>query len=983
MQGRTKQYMKGCFDVNDYINNLINILGYDSKNISKSCNDLYDYVYCVYYTDNESNLEIPYNLIGIKYFDIIDEKEIQSYHRIYWNSNDMPISILVFKNEIRIYNNFTYDSEKALLYSSNTNSKSKFKLKDFSIEAIATNTFWGNLNSVIKESERVDKSLLNNLEATIDKIHKNTNCNKIDTFNFITQCILIKYLEDRKILVNSTFSKFNSTDLTDMLSKKNTNLIIQLFDYFKDKFNSDFFDITDNDILSHDDALEIIFDFFSATDIESGQLALFPYDFSIIPIELISSIYENFFDIAVSKKEHEKERKLTGSFYTPYFLANFIVEREIDLTNQNYRNIKILDPACGSGVFLVSAFKKIVKFYKDNNFELNATVLNKIIKNQIFGVDKNLQALKITEFSLYIALLDCLDPKDIEVNQFRLPNLITKTLCHSSYFEDNCLKNMLFDIVIGNPPWYSIDGDHVTYCQNNDYYISDKQLAQAFVYRAKDFIRKNGTICFILPNSIFCNTNSCGFRNQILKKTTIEEVLNLSSIRKELFANASFPCSIVKFKENTPKFEIHFVNFMPNVFSDMLNKIVFDFNNGATISSEIIQSYDYVWNIILSGDFYDFLLVKKLKKIDYNIETFIKDLGLIASQGYSKGNGSKKYDKYNNYNYLNSEMEHYHIIKNKLIKHHGDLSAERIHNVEQYEKHNKVIFRRTIKSGSKTNYASSYNDKLLYNNKYYCIFDKKDVVSEDALFYLEAILNSKLYIYYQFNVSTAFKINPPEIRLDRVMDFPIIKYDDNNKIIKRIVRCVKKIKCLYSTYEQNSNKLFCYNITETKRQIDATSSNIEILISELYGLENSEIDTINYTIDCRIPMIRKKGLDVVSENDLSNYCCTIKKYFDDLLSQMGMKIKCNVIQSPYAVAVEFNLISEGSDETDFSNTNAHPKFLYENANKLLVIKRIKIYSNNGFAIIKTVDRHNWHAHNAYIDFQEFIKDSFETKGDII
>lgn len=215
------------------------------------------------------------------------------------------------------------------------------------------------------------------------------------------------------------------------------------------------------------------------------------------------------------------------------------------------------------------------------------------------------------------------------------------------------------------------------------------------------------------------------------------------------------------------------------------------------------------------------------------------------------------------------------------------------------------------------------------------------------------------------------------------MDFPIIKYDDNNKIIKRIVRCVKKIKCLYSTYEQNSNKLFCYNITETKRQIDATSSNIEILISELYGLENSEIDTINYTIDCRIPMIRKKGLDVVSENDLSNYCCTIKKYFDDLLSQMGMKIKCNVIQSPYAVAVEFNLISEGSDETDFSNTNAHPKFLYENANKLLVIKRIKIYSNNGFAIIKTVDRHNWHAHNAYIDFQEFIKDSFETKGDII
>ncbi len=973
--------MKGCFDMNEYIVNLINMLGYDPKNLLKSCNNHYDYVYCIYYTDNESNRSIPYNLIGIKYFNTIDEKEIHGHHRIYWNSNDMPISILVFKNEIRIYNNFTYDNEKALLYSSNPNSQNKFKLEDFSSEAIATNVFWGNLNTIIKNSERVDKSLLNNLGATINKIYRTTNCDKIDAFNFITQCILIKYLEDRRILVESTFNKFDSKNLADMLSKKDMKLVVQLFNYFKDKFNSDFFDISDNRMLLHDSALEIIFDFFNATDVESGQLALFPYDFSIIPIELISSIYENFFDIAVTKKEQEKERKVTGSFYTPYFLANFIVEREIDLTPQNYCNIKILDPACGSGVFLVSAFKKIVKFYRDNSIELNASVLNKIIKNQIFGVDKNLQALKITEFSLYIALLDCLEPKDIEINQFKLPNLITKTLCNSSYFADNCLKNKLFDIVIGNPPWYSVDGDHVTYCQNNDYDMSDKQLAQAFVYRAKDFICENGTICFILPNSIFCNTNSYGFRSQILNKTTIEEVLNLSSISKELFANAAFPCSIVKFKRHTPKFETRFVTFVPNVFSNMLNKIVFDFSNGATISSEIMQNYDYIWNIALSGDFYDFLLVKKLKETNYKIETFVNELGLIACQGYSRGNGSKKYNKYNNYDYLDSGMMHYHIIKNKLIKHHGDLLAERIHDVEQYERHKKVIFRRTIKSNSKTNYASFYNDKLLYNNKYYCIFDKNDAVSEDALFYLEAILNSKLYIYYQFNVSTAFKINPPEIRLDRVMDFPIIKYDNNNEIIKSIVRYVKKIKCLYSEYEQNSEKLFCYDVIKTEQQIDDISSIIENLIFELYELEKPEIDTIDYTVDCRISMLRKKKTEVVSENDLSNYCNTIKKYFDELLSPMGMKIKCNVIRSSYAVAVNFNLISDGSDSTCFSNTNFHSEILYENANKLLVIKRIKCYSDNGFAIIKTVDKHNWHTHNAYKDFHEFVKDSFETKGD--
>ena len=96
---------------------------------------------------------------------------------------------------------------------------------------------------------------------------------------------------------------------------------------------------------------------------------------------------------------------------------------------------------------------------------------------------------------------------------------------------------------------------------------------------------------------------------------------------------------------------------------------------------------------------------------------------------------------------------------------------------------------------------------------------------------------------------------------------------------------------------------------------------------------------------------------------------------------MGMKIKCNVERSSYAVAINFNFISNGSDATCFSNTNSRLEVLHENASKLLVIKRIKCYSDDGFAIIKTVDKHNWHAHNAYIDFHEFIKDSFETKGD--
>lgn len=961
--------------MNYTIESLINQLGYSSENLVESNDKYYDYYYRIKISLADKKEESICNIIGIKVFNSIDEDEISKYHRIYWNKNDLPVSILVFKDEIRIYNNFVCDKEKALLYSSKNTAQTKFKLDYLSNDSILSNKFWNKLSGVIKNSERVDVKLLNNLEATINVINKNSNCNKNDAFDFITKCILIKYLEDREILVNSTFSQFDSENFIGVLSHTKSDKILSFFNHLKKRFNSDFFEVSSNEVFRCEKALTQIIEFFKGTDVESGQLSLFPYDFSIIPIQLISSIYEKFFNLATTDISQQKARKESGSFYTPYFLSDFIVNREIILTKDNYKNIKIMDPACGSGVFLVSAFKRIVEFYKSNQVDINAKVLNDIILNQLFGIDKNVQALKITEFSLYIALLDCMNPKDLEVNKFEFPILVGKTLHGESFFSPNCIEHgLLFDIIIGNPPWRGIGGDHVNYCQQMGYELSDKQLAQAFVYRANDFIKPSGNICFILPNSIFCNTNPIGFRKQILKIMTIEELLNLSSISNKLFADAAFPCSIVKISKFRDNSKTKVANFTPNVFSNILNKIVFDFNSSYTVDSKLFSTYDYLWNIIMDGDYYDFLLVQKFLAVNNTIKNLCDEYGLRTSQGYSKAKGTRKYDSYEGYDILDDQMAHSYIFKNRLSKHTGSLAAERIHDEEQYKEHKKVVFRRTLKSNSKTNYAAFYNDKLLYNNKYYCIFDPNDCVDETLFYYLEAVLNSKVYTYFQFHMSTGFKLNPPEIRKDKALDFPIIKYNENSEIIQQISSNSKQIKKLYSQIE-NSELFSCSY--EEEEIISNLEQDNEQLLYKLYDLDNEDIETINYTINCRIPNVRNRQVSIVTKTELTDYCNTIKNYFDELVSKTNKKLNCIAYYSSTAVAIKLSFSEEDSEPIISSGNGSI--LLNDYSNNLLVVKKLKIYSDDSFGFIKTSDSYNWQKHNAFIDFQDIIQDSFEMK----
>jgi len=240
-------------------------------------------------------------------------------------------------------------------------------------------------------------------------------------------CILIKYLEEKKDEnANSVFSiggnifqkKWNTDDFSDLIKK---GKFIELLSYLSEKFNGKIFELTESEkkiILNLPaSVLKKLSDFVQANyKTKNKQLFFFfLYDFRYLPVELISRIYEEFIT------------DIKGVVYTPTFLVDFLIDECMPLENyESFKDgkFKIIDPACGSGIFCVSAYQRLIDWhiineYKNSgkkkiwNKDLNIETLKKILRENIFGVDIQEQAVQIAVFSLTLAMLEKLTPMQL------------------------------------------------------------------------------------------------------------------------------------------------------------------------------------------------------------------------------------------------------------------------------------------------------------------------------------------------------------------------------------------------------------------------------------------------------------------------------------------------------------------------------------------------------------------------------------------
>jgi type I restriction-modification system DNA methylase subunit len=399
--------------------------------------------------------------------------------------------------------------------------------------------------------------------------------------------------------------------------------------------------------------LRLLADFVSGSlRLKNRQMKLWPlYSFDTIPLEFISSVYEEF----LTEDKHRAK-----AYYTPSHLVDFVLDGVLPWNDDHY-DLKILDPCCGSGIFLVKAFQRLIhRWRRKHGRDPLVSDLKPILANNLWGIDRDPEAVRVACFSLYLAMADAIEPKYYLNREKVFPRLRGIRLLGRDFFDeamegvrtpiesDQCGDEAVrFDLVIGNAPWgdKSIKGtsDAVpapaavvpkrsrkakkeeemsptkaeSWAITHGWPVANHDIGPLFLAKGAALLRKGGTVAMVQPASTLLYQragNAVELRRKLFSSFTFDEVANLSAIRFELFPEAVGPACVVIFGTHKPKPQETFLYFYPKPLRDDQAgaRFIIEPQDVSEITHAEAENDPLVWVTLAVGSRRDLELVRRL-----------------------------------------------------------------------------------------------------------------------------------------------------------------------------------------------------------------------------------------------------------------------------------------------------------------------------------------------------------------------------------
>jgi hypothetical protein len=751
----------------------------------------------------------------------VSEETLKKTYRLAWNFSRTPSLITTEPNRLRIWTCYeeppkeddiikpVINISKQQLESSNQLSFSEQADESLRLHwaDLVSGQFFQEHSQRFQRSKAADQMLLKNLKS----VRKELQQNKLDNdtiHDLLARIIFIQFLFDRQ---KSEGNPALNTTLLDHLSRigelstryshlaeilKNHRDTYQFFRWLNGKFNGDLFPgkgATDEERKAEwqteeqkvkQTHLDILADFVSGdVDIETGQLSLWPYyHFDVIPLDFISSIYEEF----VSKKSG------TGIHYTPEHIVDFVLDGVLPWDSQEW-DIKILDPACGSGVFLVKAFQRLIyRWEKVHNKRIQPSDLKNLLENNLFGVDVDAQAVRVASFSLYLTMLDKVEPQYYWENEFRFPRLRERQLVAGDFFEENkegfssVQDAGKYDLVVGNAPWGKNTITPAAKSWAGDVWkITYGNIAPLFLPKAAGLTKPGGQVAMMQPAlALIFNQVSTAqeFRVRLFSNFKIDEIVNLSALRFGLFKDAISPACIITMSVMPPDGEpLTYICPKPVMTNEDDYHIVIEPHDINTIYPQEAIANPFVWTALMWGGRRDLSLMKRLSK-ESNLRKLRENNTAIIRQGIVRGDKRNEKPEIKNRKILNSDD----FINNTFLFLNANSlpinNDSRINSRNSFyppafqipqiilklswQKHNGRFRSVIIKSDNK-------NLGIICSESYVSVHipdADNSVLNTACLAY-----NSKVAVYYLLLSSGRFASYIPEVNVPDLLDIPIPK----------------------------------------------------------------------------------------------------------------------------------------------------------------------------------------------------------------
>lgn len=946
-------------------------LGFSEKDFVEKDNNTYTY---------KTNL--THNI----YFTYTPKPEdIFEKHQYFWNKNNVNAFIAVSENKTYLIhskqkpnsNNPTAKNItiKTFNYGVNTQGFEKQKVSEITKDFIDTAYFFDFVakQTVNKKRQEVDKDLLLNLIALRNKLLAISN-DEETIHLLILRSLFIKYLEDKGI--------YKKRYWVNVLKSNDPRKVLAAFKRVR-KINGDIFDKQLPEDKIDPKYLPEILDFFTS-DYRTGQQSLFPYLFDQIPIQLISLVYEAFL--------RSEEKKGKGIYYTPSFIVNFMLSHSLNEKLKNNPETTILDPAVGSGAFLVESFRAIVEAQQKlknlprlKRFEKK----KKILTDQLFGIDVDRRSLQIAAFSLYLALIETEEPEFIREQIKRkypiLPSLIDKTLICANAITNEVFTDKIFDCIVSNPPWGSVEPNGEKENKNEreaigkkgkagkmpEYkHVSDYERSQAFLVLVKKWSDENTILSLIVKNSIFLNDNAEDFRKKLLKTYQINNFYELSNFNKILFKKqkigeingrpieigASEPCAILVFE--LPKDENNSIKYISpklNSFSESFQIISYTTKDINHVEQRRFIEDDLLWRVLVNGDFEDYKLIKN-KLLDIN------NVQIVARSGYKPSKNMLPIGK----PIIRKLIEPEKILRFNLLPikkvFNINQEMERKRDLEIFEGERLIMPIRPLKSDKFKIRAAKITKNYIHKQDIACIRFYDNINKIDYDFYL-GILNSSTLGYLLYNLSVQWGKGAEKRAHIRISDIEklMLPRNDNKKLYLLFTRLVEQL----------------YRVTDDETQLKLENQ-IDELVFDLNNLTTYQKEIIREFYQVRVERSSSK-LKFVRPNDIEKYAKKFIEVFNDMLKEgKALNASYNISQNLGATVCFTIVDKENSSKVEQNNQYEILHFIkkkqiqHAEVFKILNEDKVKIYDNEYLYIIKSNLFKDWTIRQAIKDAKEEI-----------